>query len=453
MKKISILIIVFLCSTFCAISQKNVDANIKKAISLMNQKNYKEALTIFNEILNKQPNNLTILYNTAFCELLVGDAETAILHLKKFIKTNKSDADAYNLMGLAFDKSGKIDSAFSYYNKAIKLEKNFYEAYYNRGRCYLAMQKLDSAKNDFTIAKKNKTINPALYCLSGELNYELGNFEAALIDYKICENYGYGNNTIEILKIIADICYKSMDYKQAIQYYTKILEIDSENVNALNNRAICYVNLDDTDKAEDDRDKISEIQQKYSIDPSSIIFKTLVSKDNFFGINIPDNWRAFESTSEDSSIVVFFNPEFENDINSFNYSYGGRIIYYPKYFNPAGAKNFPEKMELRTIKQEEYRQKRRAERNATILDFQEILRKQFNQNDINAREMTKARFVSATNNENLILYEYYIITTSGSLVCLYIWLPEEVVFTNEAIIDTIISSLQTTENSNNSGGN
>ena len=442
MKKIVILI--FLCSNFFAVSQGNNNNNMKKADSLMEHKNYKEALKIYNEILNKQPNNPTALYNAAFCELVTENPEATIQHLKKFIKTNKYDSDAHNLMGLAFEKSEQIDSAFFYYSKAIKFDKNFYEAYFNRGRCYFMMQKLDSAKIDFSFAKKNKTINPELYHISGKLNNELNDFESALKDYKIYEKFN--KNDREILKAIADICYKLTNYEQAIIYYTKILAMEPENVSVLNNRALCYLNLEDTDKAEEDREKISEIQRKYEIATNSIIFKTLVSQDKFFRINIPDNWRAFVSIAEDSNIVIFFNPEFENDVNKFTYLYGGRIVYYPKYFNSAEAKNIPEKIELRSIKQDEYQQKRQAERKATILNFQELLRKRYNPNDINAREMTKARFTSADNYEDMILYEYHIITTSGSLICLYMWLPESIVFTNESIINSIINSLQTTEN-------
>ena len=45
-------------------------------------------------------------------------------------------------------------------------------------------------------------------------------------------------------------CFKKQDWNGAIDLFTSIVEIDTENAEVYNNLGLCYVNIGDEDKAE-----------------------------------------------------------------------------------------------------------------------------------------------------------------------------------------------------------
>ena len=438
MKKI-IVVLILLSISSVAFSQNN---NIKKAMDLMQKGNYREASSIWDEILIKEPRNGVVLYNAALCELYTARPDLAMRYLKRFLDYNKPDADVYNLLGLSFERLGDIDSAIISFSNAIKLDKNYYEAYFNRGRCYVSQKKISEAKADFNYSKRNKTISPDLYFASGNLNYDLRFYDSAIIDFRKIEKYK--NDDVHFLTLFANSFFLTSRFDSAIKYYTKILEIEPENVTVLNNRAVCYGELEMRDEEAADREKIEAVKTKVEINPNELEYRTLVPADSAFSIDIPTQWRIFarEDSVAKISEVVFFNPDFQNSIENGipQYDFGGSIIYYSQYFMP--DENLIATLNMREQKVIEHQENRKTERNETLIGFRERMKKTFNPNDKNARELIKATFFDVNPpHEKYFSIEYFIMTTTGKLICLYLWMPEESSFQYESIMDRIQTSL------------
>jgi tetratricopeptide (TPR) repeat protein len=436
---------------FAQNKNNETEKKIEKATTLMNKQKYFEAANIFSEILEIQPDNLNVLYNFALCEIFVGRPDIARDHLAIYIKKNDKDADAYNLLGLAFEKSGEINYAKENYNRAINLEKNYYEAYFNRGRCYYLtisenLSYIDSAKKDFAFAKKSKTLNQELYFYSGKLNFELNNFDSAISDFQKIEKYRKNDeNDVEFLGLYANSYFRKNNLEKAIFYYSKLLEIDSEDIMALNNRAICYSGLEQSEKAEADRAKINELQTKYGIDPNSVKFRELVSKDSLFKITIPENWRTFVSANETMDIIIFLNPEFKNTINetSIDFDFGGKIVYHKNYFETDENLPISAAIAKRDSVQMIYDEQLKADRNnqELMLSYRESLRKRYNPNEKSAKNLIKGKFVSPETGEEFAIIDYYTLTTSGELIILYLQIPEAEFFKYENLSNFIQESL------------
>ncbi len=449
MKKINLLFcFIVLVFTFSfVLYAQNTNTKEAKAQALMDQGKFFEADKIFDEILESNPSKVDILYNAAYCKFVVGKPYVAINYLKTFIMKNKNDAEAYNLLGLAYERTGFYDDAMTEYSNAIQKDKNLYEAYFNRGRIYLQFDSVELAKKDFNYAKKNKIINPELYYTTGRLYIQLRQYDSALIDLnKILK---YKKDDPYYLALLGDAYFVTSNkdtskLEKAIEYYTKSLALDSENVVLLKNRAFVYNTLDQNEKAELDREKILQIQARDGINPANINYRRLVSSDNSFEIDIPVDWKVFISKNDSLDAIFFFDTNFNYTLQDgfYIYDFGGIITYYPKYFVP-DTNNIGATLDLRNEKLITYAEERKAicYGNTIMKNYFEVMRKQFNPNEKIARMLVKYNFVLEDRGK-FFGVEYFCVSKAGKLVAIQLWLPYENYFHYEALLDYIYESLE-----------
>ncbi len=70
----------------------------------------------------------------------------AITQLKAFIKKDAKSADAYNLLGFSYRKSGNLPDAFKAYDKALALDPKHLGAHEYLGEAYLQKREPEKAK-------------------------------------------------------------------------------------------------------------------------------------------------------------------------------------------------------------------------------------------------------------------------------------------------------------------
>jgi tetratricopeptide (TPR) repeat protein len=98
----------------------------------------------------------------------------AISAFEKVVAQDSSNADAYNWLGYASRKNGKLDAAFKYYDKALSIDPKHKGAYEYQGEAFLmANQPAKAEANLATLAK---------LCNSKCEEYE--DLKEALSDYK-----------------------------------------------------------------------------------------------------------------------------------------------------------------------------------------------------------------------------------------------------------------------------
>lgn len=79
--------------------------------------------------------------------------DEAIPLLQKVVLDNPRDADAWNYLGFASRKLGKLQEALGYYEKALKLDPQHKGAHEYLGELYLMMKNLPKAEEQLTILK------------------------------------------------------------------------------------------------------------------------------------------------------------------------------------------------------------------------------------------------------------------------------------------------------------
>ena len=82
------------------------------------------------------------------------DWPEAISAFEKVVAQDSKNADAWNWLGYASRKSGKLDAAFKYYDKALSVDPKHRGAYEYQGEAFLVADQPAKAENNLaTLAK------------------------------------------------------------------------------------------------------------------------------------------------------------------------------------------------------------------------------------------------------------------------------------------------------------
>ncbi len=218
MSKIYLFILIF----YCTISFSQ-DAKEKDSLLYIATKSNNDSLRI-------------VAYNKLFFNEVYSDLESskqyykAIFAIAKAKKSNFAYAKAYNLKGVAYDISGKMDSSYVFYKRAIYYAKKC-NAYATEG----------SALNNIGLLDWN----------NGNFYQALLNYNKALLLFEKVENLQYQANALSNIGLIYD---EINDLKKAESYLNKSFAI-RKKISDEYGLSVCYVNLA----------KIFEKQKKYNL--------------------------------------------------------------------------------------------------------------------------------------------------------------------------------------------
>jgi tetratricopeptide (TPR) repeat protein len=196
---------------------KLADTQCQKAVQLINQQNYEQALAVLDSILKphpehrlakrskpivlfymgrhqeaaklfhqlheQDPEDLVILKHCGVAYTAAGAFDMAIRFLSRYVNSKPDDFDAWANLSAAAGKSQKYVESMMYATKALSLEPTNPAAYNNLGATLLGVNKFDEAAQAFeTALVLDKNNLDALSNLS-TLAEKRGDHEAALILY------------------------------------------------------------------------------------------------------------------------------------------------------------------------------------------------------------------------------------------------------------------------------
>jgi len=266
MKNIKLLIISILISTV-AFAQSDAEQNFKKAWSLMEAENYKEAIEYFTKSIDEIPMGATYV-NRGICKGELGDTIGAINDYKEAIELDPNNKYfAYNAnvnIGSFYFEEGKNNLAKEYYNNAIEIDNKNYIAHDYIGDIYYDEEDYEEAIDEYSKAIKaeNKAYN--IYIKRADSYIEIENEAAANKDYNktidICTKYlnKYGADA-DFYYYRGLAKYGVDDLKGAIQDFTRSISKDKDYANAYFDRGYAYLDLEKTEEACADFKKAKEL--------------------------------------------------------------------------------------------------------------------------------------------------------------------------------------------------
>ena len=258
------------------------------------------------------------------------DYQGAIDEWNRVLQIDTNFAIDYLRFALAEDEIGEYDNAVEYYSKFIKNNPNSENldiAYNKRGYIYEQLERFIDAKNDYKNALKIAPDNE--FALSGlnrlEQKMEEVNENISNVQTESAEDYN----------VLGNRCYNNEDYSEAIENYSKAIELDTNEPLYYNNRADAYYECKKYQEAVNGWNKVLELNPEYEIN----YFKFAYSADEigdydkaleYLNIDIESNPEN-NSSYNNRGLIWFKKNEYEKAIEDYNKAIelnDGKPLYY-----------------------------------------------------------------------------------------------------------------------------
>ena len=227
-------------------------------------KYWKNDFTISKRALDVNPNNYWAYNYLGLALEKQGRMEEAIEHYKQALKINPEYLDAHVNLGLAFSGQGRENAAITQYKKALKIDHRSLEAHLDLGVILLRQGKLKEAIKHYQEALE---INPACadaynalgvaLIRKGKVDDAIGQFRKAL---RIDPSYNEAERNL-------DIAIKSRDriikINNAISRLRQVIKGNPENPELYNRLGNLYKALGDLDEAIEQYQKALSIKSDY----------------------------------------------------------------------------------------------------------------------------------------------------------------------------------------------
>lgn len=235
-----------------------------RGIVCLESEDYDAALKDLSLALKINRYDAEILYNIADAYRCKGDYSNAVELSDEAIRINPSKWIYYSVRGLAHFRLNNFKEARDDHNVVVKHEYNFSNAWYRKGYCHLqlgeyeaaiecfkealnwhtdyedvhlrislAYFKLDDFKTALSQIRLHCHVNaedPFGFILMGDIYRAMGNMSKALETYLTA--YELKPDSSKILKMLAYYYLDKQDFKNAFEYFEKMLEINKEDEGA-----------------------------------------------------------------------------------------------------------------------------------------------------------------------------------------------------------------------------
>jgi tetratricopeptide (TPR) repeat protein len=210
------------------------------------------------------PNNSDILLKLSELYLIVKQYDDALKYLQIAEEIDKQISKIYFLRGIIYKEKGDTLKSINNFRQAIDINSAYYEAYILLGLIYY--NRHDSLAVEYY--KAAIRLKPG----SIEAHYNLAMFyQENRKEKKAIDEYNVILKTIDSTYIYAwyNIGYINLEYlkkyNQAIPFFTKAIELDTNYVDAIYNRGYCYEKLQYYQIARDAYRKCNRIVPNYEL--------------------------------------------------------------------------------------------------------------------------------------------------------------------------------------------
>ena len=283
--------------------KKNYNAICGLALLYNSCKNYKKAITIFDELISNE-NKPEYYFHRGNSYFLMGMYLYAIDNFNKVIDFNTEYIiDAYNHRGVSYAFLMEYDKAINDFDIAISIDKNDVTSYINAGNTYSMKKLYDIAMEYYNKAKNIKPDYYKIYNNIANIYYFQKKYSLAIENYKKSIEYNYEEPNTHCN--LGNAYNYNKEYQKAIDSFEEALRLDKDYVDAYNNLGFLYYHKQDT-KCMDYFNKAIKLSPKNTLN----IFNAI---NNLNKNNIIDNKVLIKALDK------MLNKSIKNNINS-NYS-------------------------------------------------------------------------------------------------------------------------------------
>ena len=151
--KTNIFLSLCLCATICCTQAQQDTLFYKKGLSEIQNNNYNKAISYFTMAIEINKKYTDAYDQRGSCYAEKKQTEKALKDYTTEVAIHPT-AEAYNFIGMLYDRLKNYDEAIVYYTKAIKLNPRYADAYDNRADALCFKNENRKAEQDFLSAMK-----------------------------------------------------------------------------------------------------------------------------------------------------------------------------------------------------------------------------------------------------------------------------------------------------------
>ena len=193
--------------------------------------NLQQAESLYNQILQNDPNHVDALHLLGVIASQVGKNDTAVELMSKAINIMPSSPELYSDLGNVFKAKGKLDKARENYMHALRLKPDYPDAHNNLGIVLRNQGKLDDAVQHYKQALQLSPDYTEAYNNLGNAYKELKKFEAAIECYMHALNIK--PNFAEAHINLGNVLESQGKLDEAVDHYRQTLQFDPNNFDAI----------------------------------------------------------------------------------------------------------------------------------------------------------------------------------------------------------------------------
>lgn len=232
---------------------------IRAAYALHQSGKHDEAEKLYDQILQRDPNNAQALFLSGVLIYQRGDLEAALTRFDSVLVLNPAHYDAHAARGAVLSSLGHHQDALAAYNRAQQLRPGSAQIYNNRANSLFALGRREEALESYELALKQNPAYAEAWCNRAILLMELSRLQEALESFQkaIDLRPDYGN----VWEGRATVLTRLDRRAEAIRAYSRAIALKGPEPQLLYNRGNAHAILKNYQPA------IADCEQALAADP------------------------------------------------------------------------------------------------------------------------------------------------------------------------------------------
>ena len=235
---------------------------LNQGILLFNNKNYNNALSCFDKLIEIKGDYADAFFNRGNVLYVLMRLEEALESYDKAIEIMVNYADAYIGRGNVLRALNRLEEALESYDKAIEIKDNNAYAYVGRGNVLKELNQLEEALKSYDIAIGLKGNYAEAFFNQANVLHKLKRLEEALDSYN--KSIEFSGNYADAYNNRGNVLQELMRLQEALESYNRAIEIKGEYAEAFSNRGIVLHELKRFEEALENYDKAIELKEDFA---------------------------------------------------------------------------------------------------------------------------------------------------------------------------------------------
>lgn len=248
-------------------------------------------------------------YKRAVAKYNQKDYAGAVIEYTRAIEIKSDAAVLYNNRGVCKYKLQRYSDAIKDYEKALEYDDKYVHAYFNKGNSYMGILEYENAliAYDKTLGLDEKYSKA--YINRAKVFFQLGDYTSSIDDIEHAMQFQLKKDQRKKLYLEYGNCLmKQSNFDDAIDKFSKAIQINSEYYKAYINRGQCFLKIKDYESAIRDYN----LSMKYDpLNGASYYYRGLVRVDQVAAVKGSKNKKSMKQIKENQKLMQLACSDFK----------------------------------------------------------------------------------------------------------------------------------------------